>query len=93
MANLGNIGFFGMLNQAYNSIGLLASAVGRGAQALHNLAAWGEEKTAAFLEKERIERSLELDQFRKRRQELGLDVTDVQVKSTSSTTVPAVTQQ
>lgn len=59
-----NIGFFGMLHQIYNAVGTIASAVGRGANALDNLGKWAEEQTAAFVDEAQIERQAKIAQLR-----------------------------
>lgn len=61
-----NIGFFGMLHQIYNAVGTLASAVGRGANALDNLGKWAEEQTGTFVEEAQIERQAKIAELRAR---------------------------
>lgn len=51
-----NIGFFGMLHSVYNAVGVLASAVGKFAQAADNLGTWADEQTGTFVDEARIER-------------------------------------
>lgn len=61
------MGFFGMLHSIYNMLGTLASAFGRGAQALDNLGAWAEEQTATFVDEARIERQTKIEQLMAKR--------------------------
>lgn len=53
----GNIGFFGMMHALYNSVGILASALGKFAKAAENLGTYADEQTGAFVDEARIERA------------------------------------
>lgn len=61
-----NVGFFGMLHQIYNSVGILASAVGHGAKALDNLGQWAEEQTGTFVDEARLERQAKVEDIQRR---------------------------
>lgn len=61
------VGFFGMLHQVYGAVGTLASAVGRGANALDNLGQWAEEQTATFVDEARIERQAKIEELQRKR--------------------------
>lgn len=79
------MGFFAMLHSIYNMLGTLASAFGRGAQALDNLGAWAEEQTATFVDEARIERQQKIADLMARRKEgtqlLTAQATDVAIKN------------
>lgn len=61
-----NIGFLGMLHQIYNSIGVIASAVGHGAKALDNIGMWAEEQTGTFVDEARLERQAKVEDIQRR---------------------------
>lgn len=60
------IGFFGMLKQVYGAISAIASAVGRGANALDNLGQWAEEQTATFVDEARVERQAKIEELNRK---------------------------
>ena len=67
MAAVNSIGLFGLIGRIYNMLGTAVTSATNGLEALENVSLVAKEKSEAYLEEQRIENSIKLEELKRKR--------------------------
>ena len=67
MAAVNSIGLFGLIGRIYNMLGTAVASATNGLEALENVSMVAKEKSESYLEEQRIENQIKLEELKAKR--------------------------